>query len=662
MIVLVAITAIAAFFRLWNSGLQSLRLDEGFSIRWASWPLFPVYHGKTMVEPSLWLATASDVHPPGYLLLLHFWMQRFGTDIMTLRLPSELAGVLCIPALYLLGTSLYTRGIALIACFIGALSPLWIWHSQEARMYPFLLLFTILSTYGLVQAFEYRRWWGWPILFVFSLASIYTQYYAFMILLAHGLYLVTHMRQYTIKQLIGWVVTMALVAAAFLPWALTLLHNYHGASDPSLQHPNLYTPLNILVGFLFGYLTQPITSQVLAAWPLLVLICLALTVFGGAATRRGSLLWLLFLTPVVAAFVISIALRPFISERYLIVSTPALYILIGVVLVRLRGWLPRLLILAALAVSLIGSWHIAETSAANPNIEDFKSAAGFIDRHAGPNDVVALDSFFNQDAFSYYLHNNLPLYALPSLPQTNGVPPKISQSALASYTDQIETGHAHLWVVYYLETNYDPNNLTRQYLAYHTANHHVIIGGPYGRNDVHYPGSYNNVQLIEYDIIPSQPKTQQLRPETIQEYRALTNLTLSLRTPFASPFGPSGTIAAYNGEPLSMPAPHRFWQLSALPDSADNVHLNVFNPNQYQNDVWVQFQTDSGIVYKHLIIKPLSNMDVNLSDLGPTLSHTVVGLCTTTKSQFVPSRTMTSGGTSQLEYATALTSMSCHGQ
>src|SRR5947209_1642932 len=110
---MLVLTGAAAFLRFWNSAGQSLRLDEGFSIRWAAAPLQPVTRGGTEVVRSLFQVTASDVHPPGYFLLLHFWMQAFGANLAVLRLPSEIAGTLAVPVVYLLGERLYSRTVGL---------------------------------------------------------------------------------------------------------------------------------------------------------------------------------------------------------------------------------------------------------------------------------------------------------------------------------------------------------------------------------------------------------------------------------------------------------------------------------------------------------------------------------------------------------------------
>ncbi len=645
-LLLTAITAAAAFLRLWNGGAQSLRIDESFSMRWAAWPLTPIYHGKELYAQSLFQATASDVHPPGYLLLLHFWMQAFGTDVAILRLPSEIAGLLAVPALYLLGASLYGRTIGLFAALLGAFSPLWIWHAQEVRMYPFLLLFCIVSTYGLVQALEHRRWWGWPILFAGSAIALYMQYFAFFVLFAQAIFVALHWRHYTWRQVLLWLGTMALVALTFLPWALIVLHTKSGGSDPSLQKPDLYTPLIVLIGFLFGYLTTPLTSQLLAAWPLLILTALALSIFAGATSRRSSLMWLLFLTPVVLAFVVSLAVRPFIAERYLIVCTPPFYIMLAVVFARLRGRLPRLAIAALSVFVLLSASNIQQTNAANPNMEDYRTVVSYLNTHVRPGDAIALDSFFNQDAYSYYSRINLPTYPLPPVTARRGAP--MTPYELNGYLGGIEAGYKRLWVVYYLEGNYDTKNAIPDYLASHTAGHVTIYGGPGKRNDPRYVKSYRNVQLVLYQIVRQGKATEWVHPETIQEVRALTHITPTLRKPYASPFGQPGGQTSLVGPLLAPPPLAQRWRFAALPRSSRDVRLTLFNANGTPITALIDTVGRTGATHWQVRIPESSNLELKLSAWGakdPTAAFTV-----RTGDALIPQRTFIAHGVERFEY------------
>jgi len=607
---LLIITGVAAVLRLWNSTRQSLRLDEGFTIRYSSPPLMPIVRPHAPVVHSLFQTVGSDVHPPAYFVLMHFWMQAFGTDLAILRLPSEIASILAIPALFLLAVSLYARSVALLAALMGALSPFWIWHGQEARMYPFLLLFTIMSTLGFIMALRHNRRWGWPLFGVFSLLAIYTQYFAFLVLFAQGLFLLAHLRQYRRGQVVTWFGVLALMAVAYIPWVLVFHANYHGASDPSLVKPTLYTPLIVFSTFLFGYLSTPITSNVIAAWPLLVVASLALGTFAASVNRRASFLWLLFLVPVVMVFVVTLWVRPLLSIRYLIVVVPALYILLAVALDRMHGKAGRLIIVLGIVAFSLGGWTVEEASASNPQGEDFRTVVQYIETHARPSDVVALDAFYNQDAFSYYSHINLPIYALPYVPGHAPRGATLSESNVASYVSPIVAGPKHLWVVYYLEANYDPNNVVRHYLAYNTAGHTVIYGSDSARNQSGRPGSFRNVQLFRYDLIPRRAAAEQVRPYTIQELRALTPISPTLRQPFLPAFGQAGERAPMIGRLFAPAQPGPRWYLSQIPGSPLNVWLTVWNPGN--GAVHARIVT-AGSLVRTVTVPPQANLDVQLN-------------------------------------------------
>lgn len=638
----VLLTAFAAAIRLWNSAGQSLRLDEAFSVRWASWPLTPQFRDGALYQQSLFQATASDVHPPGYLLLLHFWMQAFGTGAATLRLPSEIAGTLAVPVLYLLASCLYGRVVGLFATLLGALSPLWIWHAQEVRMYPFLLLFTLLSAYGFVQALQFRRRWGWPLLFVASLLAIYTQYFAFLVLLAQALFLLAQHRNYTRRQILGWLGTMALLALAFLPWALVFLANHHGAKDPSLARPNLYTPLTIVIGFLVGYLTGPINSNILASWPLLVPLSLALSVYAARMDWRGYLLWSLFLTPIVVAFVVSLTLFPFISERYLMICTPAFYTLVAVAFSRLRQLVPRALVVALTTVLLVFSWRVAETNAANPNLENYRDPIAYIEAHAKPGDAIGLDSYYNEDAYLYYAHTNLPVYDLPLTPgQLASVKGGGLNKVLDRYLNEIEAGRRRLWVIYYLEANDDKANLVRHDLAYGTAGHTVIFGGPFQRDQSRYPKSYVSVQLVRYDLIQHASRSVYVRPGTMQQYRSLTHLSPTTRLPYASPFGSPGTSASVLGPILAMPRPAYTWHFSLARSVSAHSLLTIFNPSSRAIYVAVTVTKGGNTLHKRVHVPGSSDLEMSLSSWAVGERDVLLGL--KSSSNFVP--LLTSGGT-----------------
>ena len=67
--------------RLYGITSESIWLDEAFSIQLAK-------HGPFEIIRK----TASDVHPPLYYLLLHFWIDLFGASEFSVRFLSLLFG------------------------------------------------------------------------------------------------------------------------------------------------------------------------------------------------------------------------------------------------------------------------------------------------------------------------------------------------------------------------------------------------------------------------------------------------------------------------------------------------------------------------------------------------------------------------------------------
>ena len=99
-----------------------------------------------------------DVHPPLYPLLMLGWIELFGDSEIAVRLPSLFFGLASLGVIFALARSWFNRRIAFLATILIALSPVHIWYSQEAKNNMLLLLLTVLTLYGLQQAWAEDRW------------------------------------------------------------------------------------------------------------------------------------------------------------------------------------------------------------------------------------------------------------------------------------------------------------------------------------------------------------------------------------------------------------------------------------------------------------------------------------------------------------------------
>jgi mannosyltransferase len=181
-------TLLALALRLYRLGAQSLWYDEGVSVYLARMSL-----------PQLTAWTADDIQPPLYYYLLHFWLPLFGqaSSEFVVRFPSLFFGVLTVPLMYRMGRHLFSATAGLLVAFLAAISPLYLWYSQETRMYTMLTFLCLLSSYLLLKTLERRAspYLLWLAFAAANVAAAYTHYFAFFVMAFQGIYLVAWSRK-----------------------------------------------------------------------------------------------------------------------------------------------------------------------------------------------------------------------------------------------------------------------------------------------------------------------------------------------------------------------------------------------------------------------------------------------------------------------------------
>lgn len=141
--VLTIILIIGAVLRLYHIDFQSVWLDEIHTLNDAN-PSFSLSEVYTSV-------LNSDQHPPLYFYCIHFLFKIFGYTPVVARLFSALIGIITIYAMYKLGKEMFNKEVGIISSVLIAVNPFHIYHSQEARPYTMLCLFTILSFFYLIR-------------------------------------------------------------------------------------------------------------------------------------------------------------------------------------------------------------------------------------------------------------------------------------------------------------------------------------------------------------------------------------------------------------------------------------------------------------------------------------------------------------------------------
>ena len=140
---LAACVLLAAGLRLSTLGLQSFWYDEAFT---------PVH----VLHPSLSATLRSVVHtensPPLWYILEWLDWRVLGSGEVALRLSSALAGIATVPVAWWLGCELAGRRAAVACALLVAVNPLFVWYSQEARVYGLFVFAAALATVCFVRA------------------------------------------------------------------------------------------------------------------------------------------------------------------------------------------------------------------------------------------------------------------------------------------------------------------------------------------------------------------------------------------------------------------------------------------------------------------------------------------------------------------------------
>src|SRR5688572_14090497 len=112
LLILSVITLIGFVLRIYHLDFQSLWFDELHSIV----PTDPANSLSSIIE------YCKRDQPPGYFILLHYFLSAFGYNEVVGRSASVLLGVLAIPVMYFFGKEIKGQGVGIAAALLTSLN------------------------------------------------------------------------------------------------------------------------------------------------------------------------------------------------------------------------------------------------------------------------------------------------------------------------------------------------------------------------------------------------------------------------------------------------------------------------------------------------------------------------------------------------------------
>jgi 4-amino-4-deoxy-L-arabinose transferase-like glycosyltransferase len=467
--ILLAVLAFATVLRFFQLDAQSFWNDEGTSARVAERSL-----------PLITAAAIGDIHPPLYYYALHFWRGIFGESEFALRGLSAALGVVLVWLIYLLGSKLFDESTALLAASIAAINPFQVYYSQEARSYIMLAVWATASTYFLIQYKRQDSILSYASYVLTAAAGIYTHYAFPFVLVVHNLIAVV----WLIVQRQGWrkwATWLGLQVAAvvlYLPWLSVALQRIPEWQSPAPAYQLGPALLDTFRWFVFGrtILTASVTVA-LGAVGLFLLVPFLPSRFTFHVSRSTlhslhSALFLLawWLIPIALIFALGLYKEAYL--KFLLVCSPAFCLLFArgimtawhvargsVSLARSWQVLVILLLILVAIFSIQSLSHLYFDPAYAR--DDYRSIARRIQHEARPGDAILLHAPNQWETFTYYHRDDSNVFPLARVRP-------VTEQAAADELSQITSRYKRLFVLYWAETEPDPQRFVERWLDANT--------------------------------------------------------------------------------------------------------------------------------------------------------------------------------------------------
>jgi mannosyltransferase len=307
--------------------------------------------------------------------------------------------------------------------------------------------------------------------------TLYTHYFAFTIPLvenlAYGLWLMMARPRRWLDLAARWVALQLGIVILYLPWlAFTWeqLHRWPAISQPFSMS---FLAREVLRVFSLGLSVEPETTPVILGFALV----LGLGCVPWKRRRRegmGLAMALIYLVvPILAMYILSLR-RPLYDPKFLLLATPAYYLLLarGALLpIRLLArrpfpsplsFIPFLTSASLIAFMVIASVCSLHKTTFDPRYarDDYRGLARYIEATARPGDAVILNAPSQIEIFSYYYKGELALYPLP-----RHRPPEREETL--QELEEITAQHERLYAVLWATDESDPERLVEGWLDEH---------------------------------------------------------------------------------------------------------------------------------------------------------------------------------------------------
>jgi len=460
LIFLLIILLLGLFLRVYRINSSSLWYDEVVYMKVSKnfFNYLPYYifykdgYYKDLLSPLYNQYTYNNlgIGAPLYHPIENTWIKILGDSEIALRSLSVLFAILSILVIFKLARYLFNDKIGLLSAFLFAINPYNIFFSQDATYYTLVVLLSLLSVFFFFKSLKENKKKHWIFYAIFSSLGIYTHYFPIFLIFFQWIFFILLIKKH--KHLIkNFILSQILIFILYLPFLPHFYYqNLYASQYFWLDVFSWFDVPAVLVVFGIGQTLIRKQSSLYLILPVLFFYFIGFIIpfligLFKKINKKNIFLFLYLFIPIITPAILSSISIPMFQWKYVMLASPAFYILIAKGLANVKKTAYYLFLGIIIILSFLSLIHYYTVPIFQ---EDWRAATSFIEKNSKDGDLIIIHSPQVIHPFKYYYEGNLPIKWFPyiSFEELNEENIKVTEKNIDEI-DSVIKGYKRVWLI-----------------------------------------------------------------------------------------------------------------------------------------------------------------------------------------------------------------------
>jgi len=266
-------------------------------------------------------------NPPLHFILLHYWIELFGISEFSVRSLSLLFSVLTIPVLYRFGKKILNRDFSIILVLFFIFSTFNHYHALEARVYSLMVLLTVLI-FDEICKLIFQDKFSFIKLALWNVLLMYSHYLGGIVVIVEIAILGLFYSRLSKKNVLNFIYSGIISLILFSPELILLIER---VSDFSTNGTWVAKPhVSELYGNIVRFFNAKYSILLIGMVVLVIMLYNRKLIikdrFRGLFSQKNTFIFLIFGLSYFGMYLFSILKQPIFIDRYILFTTPFLFI------------------------------------------------------------------------------------------------------------------------------------------------------------------------------------------------------------------------------------------------------------------------------------------------------------------------------------------------